>query len=437
MPTYRPLSISVALRTTEMGPTVALTPPEKAVGEAEHKQREQLFLDGTPLGEAALPPPGESGVLNWIGSRDQFPFFMVHAGTELFRQPEKRPSAVEAALAKLRSQANTTGRQDRSALRSTGALTPGIRLSSPAKLTFDPDELSSLISSSPLSSAKSSVTPDVIGDEAPENSRKSAIPPAAGGDIDSSPNPHSRLRSHLTRETDVAKSFTGTSTHQNQIAVQFLNQLPEEPKLLLTPQALAVVVVIPKEAFRTFDGQTNRLKRRDLKIEVFINGELAESAIHAAVRLKEKVDEPLKFIFHGRRIDRHACRPWSVIPWMQTAKGELVGTSGKHRSPQDRWQEISLALLQEAYLRGWDRDGNRAPTGEYLEALSRVGMPERLEEMHKHSPGKHSKLGVVDVVVTLGEGRKDIHTFSYGVERFEPKNSRFSSLNAPQVTVRK
>ncbi|KAJ8111206.1 hypothetical protein OPT61_g6151 [Boeremia exigua] len=163
-----------------------------------------------------------------------------------------------------------------------------------------------------------------------------------------------------------------------------------------TAQALALHVKLSDKALHAgFTGKTH------LKIDVFFNGQLSAcSLIHTNdIRSGAK---SLHQVFAGYRVDFLSERPWVMLPPFMTADG---GTRRfrKTITPQERFKEISAALLTEAEERGTDKDGASPPSAVFLDALARMQIPSCVMTMQK--PGGR-KFGVVDVVITAGTGNK-------------------------------
>ena len=111
--------------------------------------------------------------------------------------------------------------------------------------------------------------------------------------------------------------------------------------------------------------------------------------------------------FTGRRIGRQVEKPWIIVPSGQNPNGGLQESrrgKGAYAGAQQRWKDISDALLAEADTIGRDGRGNRPFLGEYLESLAELPMPTEVEDMQKAGG---PKFGVLDAVVTWGTGSED------------------------------
>jgi len=144
--------------------------------------------------------------------------------------------------------------------------------------------------------------------------------------------------------------------------------------------------------------------RKDVKIEVFFNGELADCVLVPERDGFESDD--LKILFTGRRTERQVERPWVVVPHVQEPDGtikEFTKSKAKAISPQEQWDQVAQALLSEAISRRHGTSSNQPSSSSYLEAVARLEMPEELSELCKLG---NRKMGLIDVVVTIGAGKK-------------------------------
>lgn len=94
-------------------------------------------------------------------------------------------------------------------------------------------------------------------------------------------------------------------------------------------------------------------------------------------------------------------------------------THGSHlqeAEAEQRWKEVSRALMNEAHALGLNEKERRPPSGEFLEHLADMKMPAEVRDMQSVSGHKY---GVIDVVMTLGKGRK--YPTSFGFLR-EPRH---------------
>jgi hypothetical protein len=163
------------------------------------------------------------------------------------------------------------------------------------------------------------------------------------------------------------------------------------------PKALALHVKLSDKTY--VSGLYNQ--KTSLKVDVFFNGTLSACLfipIHD-IRSGAKSNHQ---VFAGTRIDFLAERPWVILSPEVAADGS-VRQNNTTATVEQRWRHLCQALQTEARERGTDEEGNRPPTAEFLDALATMQMPEQVRSMQK--PGGKT-FGIIDVVVTAGEGRK-------------------------------
>ena len=169
----------------------------------------------------------------------------------------------------------------------------------------------------------------------------------------------------------------------------------------MVPKALALHVMLGDQSFlRSYeDGKPQRCM-----IDVFFNGQLSSSVL---VHWKEI--HTWHQVFSGIRVGHMAERPWVVLPPGQNANGSLRGLK-RSISVNERWQQISSALMQEVKARGVNKYGERPPSADYLHSLATMQMSKAVERLQK--PGGR-RFGIVDVMITAGDGKKLNNGMSY------------------------
>lgn len=162
-------------------------------------------------------------------------------------------------------------------------------------------------------------------------------------------------------------------------------------------KALCLTVSASDESFLPKAPKSNGLGI-DLKMEVFINGELVGISFvntrGAAVELKDN-----RVRFTGTRVHRQLEKPWVY----RAEAGQLPPAQA-----EERWAGICSKLKEEASLRGCDQYGDCCPSSELLLALSEMNLPERVRDK--------SALAVVDLAITAGTGSKYGPTLGYVTE---------------------
>lgn len=177
-----------------------------------------------------------------------------------------------------------------------------------------------------------------------------------------------------------------------------------------------------------------RTEMNDVKIDVYFNGALCGSNYIPRRYFGESYAMTEHVVrFTGRRIGRLIEKPWVIIPSGQNPDGGLREyRRGKvaYAGAQQRWNDISGALIAEADKIGQDERGERPVTGEYLESLAQLSMPKEVEDMQK--PGS-PKFGVLDVVIIWGKGSKNGPDTPYIVEPTPIRSEKSTTINLGQA----
>jgi hypothetical protein len=188
------------------------------------------------------------------------------------------------------------------------------------------------------------------------------------------------------------------------------------------PLALSLHVMTSDTTFVSGMDRQNKLQ---LKIEVFFNGQLSSCLFLPPYEIRSNTKTHHQ-VFAGYRIDYLVERPWVILPPHTAADGSPV-KSDKLLSAKQRWKDISAALSREASQRGTDSQGNIPPSSHFLGALATSRMPDQVVAWQK--PGcRH--FGVIDVVITAGEGRKVTSGATYLTrpQRFTDENFPLSNV---------
>lgn len=201
------------------------------------------------------------------------------------------------------------------------------------------------------------------------------------------------------------------------------------PSPRAVPQALFLSVFLSKASFLpTYVNRLNKTIFHDVKIDVFFNGELCASAYVSGRYHGDEYEMTEQIVrFSGRRVHRLLEKPWILIPFGHPADGRLrperqnIGSSG---DAEQRWASVSKALFMEANKLEKGRNGELSKLGDYLSALAALEMPTEVEAMQTVGD---PKIGIIDVVVTAGMGRKDD---SNGLRLMQPTPIR---LGMPKV----
>lgn len=201
-------------------------------------------------------------------------------------------------------------------------------------------------------------------------------------------------------------SFDGENVESSSIEQFPMHGLPMAPTSYTSPtndqepKALILFVMLSDKTF--FHNPFNSHPQH-LKIDVLFNGQLSSSTLIHAQDVRSGA-KSLDQVFAGARIDFMAERPWVIhSPQSGTASGHAT-------SAQARWADICKALTSESHERGSDVDGERPPTARYLQELANMQMPDMIRDLQK--PGG-MKFGIIDVIITVGVGRKAVNNAVY------------------------
>ncbi|KAK3705082.1 hypothetical protein LTR37_013449 [Vermiconidia calcicola] len=163
---------------------------------------------------------------------------------------------------------------------------------------------------------------------------------------------------------------------------------------LTTPRkALVVEVNLSQKSFLATNVQKSSRKRssaKDLKIEVFVNGELCDVEYVAARKAFEISAETMRY--SGLRLHRQVEKPLVYAP------AGSRNVQGHASTVRRQWAAVCDALVDEADIRGRDQSGALPPSAEFLMALATLEVLERMKGCEA--------LGVIDVIITAGKGKK-------------------------------
>jgi len=195
----------------------------------------------------------------------------------------------------------------------------------------------------------------------------------------SSPTVRAANPAHLRRHPTINGNHTSkTRTNDNALALSLHVNLSE----------------------KTFISGLDTSAKVHLKIDVFFNGILS-SCLFVPFHDVRSGTKSYHQVFAGHRVDFLAERPWII--WSPRS-AEDKRSAAKHTVPAElRWKEVCRALTREANDRGMDKGGNVPPSAEFLKALATMQMPMEVRTLQKS--GRRT-FGVIDVVITAGDGRK-------------------------------
>jgi hypothetical protein len=142
----------------------------------------------------------------------------------------------------------------------------------------------------------------------------------------------------------------------------------------------------PRKTFEALNKDPGR--PQDICINIFYNGELTHSRTVAVEKAIGSHGRTRRVDFSGRRIHYRLEVPWAIC---QVEKNAPITNS----SFGERWNEVNQMLATEADK--WGRAGKtklfRSPMGEYLEAMSKLPMPEGARKWNERG----GRAGIIDV----------------------------------------
>lgn len=203
------------------------------------------------------------------------------------------------------------------------------------------------------------------------------------------------LESRHTRPRSRTRSSTPHSSHQALKDAQMVVRGDT-----LAPQALSLAV---KLSMSCFDRSINGENIQDLKIEVFLDGELTHSR-YIASRDRFQAGKSIE-LFSGSRIERNVEFAWTLKHHRCHTVSDSGDSTHKGWGAQvpggaAAWSGLCEKLRCTADTYQVNAEGHQSPTADYLESLAGLSRP--------ILSGTHdcSLLSVIDVVISLGEGKK-------------------------------
>ena len=188
---------------------------------------------------------------------------------------------------------------------------------------------------------------------------------------------------------------------------------PEYKSLLNThqPQALGLRVHPKSSSFQSPIARNSATTRHDLKIDVYLNGDLCASSYVSDRDVQVK--RHTGYHFAGLRDGRLTEKPWVLVPPPSGLFQDAADVTGPHQTEGDarnRWAEISDALKLAAVAQGRNKKNELPVSGQYLQSLATVSMPAQLLGLLRTA---HKDFAIIDVVVITGKGNKDSTDASY------------------------
>lgn len=335
MPTYNAAGVAATLGVCDLRASLTnvFDKRQGAEQKADADRVQKVFSGARKLQERVIGEDGSlEGVLQFIGADADMALYMVEA-SERTSPPRSMAAPSDRCL----------------------------RLLAPLQAS----DLPTFSSDSPLTPLGKTPSPVLRSDSAAQGKtmllNPSPMPPDRGED---------------------RESKTIASNHVSQSRFESMHELEQR-------QALTLDVELMEKCFYPGQASRGRGASKDLKIEVFVNGELVDVAFVSSRRSAMGVAVN-SMRFSGIRVHRQVEKP---LVYDMGSDLNVEGEDGNHK-----WMAVSSKLIEEARLRGHERTHKSSISAEFLVALAALGLPDRISH--------HPRFGVIDVIVTAGRGRK-------------------------------
>ncbi len=162
----------------------------------------------------------------------------------------------------------------------------------------------------------------------------------------------------------------------------------------------------------------------DMKLDIFLNGDLCTSVYIAESEFRKK--DPMQVTLSGARFGRVIEKPWILVPSASDISGFGYHSSEERPASVDvesRWKEIANALSIAAKTYGRNEKDEMSSISDYLQSLVNLPMPATLPEMLET---ENKRFAIIDVVITVGRGRKEHASAPYLTKPMPLKLEGFS-----------
>ncbi|KAL8950323.1 MAG: hypothetical protein Q9222_003646 [Ikaeria aurantiellina] len=198
------------------------------------------------------------------------------------------------------------------------------------------------------------------------------------------------------------------------------------------PQALCLrLVTKPKSFLSTHLSTKAATLNHDLKIDVFLNGDLCSSGYITTRSVKQ--DQAVGNLFSGIRNGRHTEKSWILKPHLpegpDSTKGSTASSQSHSEGIRRRWAEIGKKLAVAAESSGRNDREELSASGQYLESLASWPMPATLSQRLEST---QERFAIIDVIVTTGKGRKEDVRVSYIISPTPLKLLGYGPHRAPK-----
>lgn len=363
MPKYYGAGIDARLSVCSLGASTDTAFVRREHHGPELERLDSILRGSTTLTESTIPLQGDIGRVHYIGPNEEFPLVLVRAGKPCDREypnktnePESHPRSHIIATEKKMMPASSSQKH-------AGVLAPSIS----ERAVIGAASGATKPSKNIISLKPSTWTPK-HGNRCQDAKPQFAKPwPVTG------------------RIQDATKRLSRTS------AAKITKVAQPDPK------ALCLTVELAPQCFNR-DAVPGR--DDDAKVEVFVNGQFSGYRFIPSRQSSHKATITAQF--SGYKCDRVLEYPFIVHP-----SSDANYINGREDLQPDlarqTWNTINKQLAQQAYSAGRNILGERPPSANYLLSLAEIDIPDSLAN---EALPKGMTFGIVDVIVTLGKGKK-------------------------------
>ncbi|KAL8858277.1 MAG: hypothetical protein Q9178_005140 [Gyalolechia marmorata] len=198
-------------------------------------------------------------------------------------------------------------------------------------------------------------------------------------------------------------------------------------KVTKVPEAHALclrVEHLEKAGRRKGEPKVYEWLHADMKLDIFLNGDLCTSVYIAESEFRK--NPPMQVTFSGARFGRVVEKPWILVPSASDISGSgyhLIEERPASVDVESRWKEIADALSIAAKSYGRNERDEMFSISDYLQSLVNLPMPTTLPETLET---ENKRFAVIDVVITVGKGRKENPSAPYLTKPMPLKLEGFS-----------
>lgn len=380
MPTYNSIGVSASLLVTSLDGTLSDaidlrmgTTHQVSANRINKRLDSGRALPETPIGSS----DSKVGILQLVGEDQDMALFLVEAGDAV--APQTQQGYIAAAP--------TAGVIEKKSFALTN-IDPALM----GATTLDPQPPTA------TEPTYAQLPTALLPDTQPYTDESA---PSVDQPAQANPSHRKMSKSKVAKKTNLSRKKSEPAT-----------QKPKQPQSFAdvadSSGPLALTLKVDCTKFFTI-GNKELLGGKDLKIEVYLNGQLVDVSYESQRSGKHGG----LFLHSGLRVHRQCEKPWIYAP--DTASTNASGES------HQRWENINAALKQEASIRGENQWSQRPISAQFLVTLAHLQLPNSVS-------AKSQNFAVFDVVVTAGKGRKYGPEAGYIIAPKRLDDRRFSGV---------